>query len=200
MNFRRIFLVKCFLLLFPSVKCSSTKLIYKAVNETVLLSIAAAQSMHEVAWKRDGQSLIQMKDNILKYYVNKNVCRCKILPNGTLQIQQVEKKDSGNYTGTAYRKDGKWIAEEHIMFFVQEPVPQPILSAECVNKTVFVKCEVKQKAKDELFIMELTQFKGRKIQKNVTILELNTRHPGTFRCVVKNQASEKMTEKVFTCS
>ncbi|KFP70556.1 hypothetical protein N310_11546, partial [Acanthisitta chloris] len=111
-------------------------------------------------WKRDGQSLIQMKDNILKYYVNKNVCRCKILPNGTLQIQQVEKKDSGNYTGTAYRKDGKWIAEEHIMFFVQgernhlrcacpfslfsEPVPQPILSAECVNKTVFVKCEVKQ--------------------------------------------------------
>lgn len=80
------------------------------------------------------------------------------------------------------------------------PVPQPILSAECMNKTIFVKCEVKQKTKDETFTIELTQDKSKKIQKNATSLELHTRHSGTFRCVVKNQVSEKMVEKVTKCS
>ncbi|KFW84107.1 hypothetical protein N305_13321, partial [Manacus vitellinus] len=108
-------------------------------------------------WKRDGQRLVQLKDNDVKYFVNKDQCRCKILQNGTLQIRQVVKGDSGNYTVTVYERDGKWKAEEKTSFFVQgernhlrcacpfssfsEPVPQPILSTECMNKTVSVKCE-----------------------------------------------------------
>lgn len=81
-----------------------------------------------------------------------------------------------------------------------EPVPQPILSAECRNKTVSIKCEVKQKTKNETFTIELTQDKIKKIRKNETMLEMHTRNSGTFRCVVKNQVSEKMAEKVIKCS
>ncbi|KFQ99698.1 hypothetical protein Y956_12389, partial [Nipponia nippon] len=111
-------------------------------------------------WLRDRQRLLQIKDKKVKYYVNKDQCRCKILLNGTLQIEHVVKEDSGKYTVTVYQDDGKLKAEEDIMFIVQgernhlrcacpfssfsEPVPQPILSAECMNKTVSVKCEVKQ--------------------------------------------------------
>lgn len=69
-----------------------------------------------------------------------------------------------------------------------------------MNKTISVKCEVKQKTKDETFILELTQDKSKKIQKNATKLELHTRYSGTFRCVVQNQVSKKMAEKVITCS
>lgn len=81
-----------------------------------------------------------------------------------------------------------------------ERVPQPILTAECRNKTVFVKCEAKQKTKDEIFTIELTQDKTKKIQKNATKLEMHVQNSGTFRCVVKNQVSEKMAEEVIKCS
>ncbi|KAM6100017.1 T-cell surface antigen CD2-like isoform 2-T2 [Theristicus caerulescens] len=141
-----------------------------------------------------------MKNNKIKYYVNKDQCRCKILVNGTLQIERVVKEDSGKYTVTVYQADGKLKAEEEKMFIVQEPVPQPILSAECMNKTMSVKCEVKQKSKDETFIIELTQNKSKKIQKNATKLEWHTWYSGTFTCVVKNQISSKKAEKVFKCS
>lgn len=171
-----------------------------AVNESALLSITAAGSIYDATWLRDRQRLLQIKDKKVKYYVNKDRCRCKIFLNGTLQIEQVVKEDSGKYTVTVYQQDGKLTAEEETIFIVQEPVPQPILSAECVNKTVSVKCEVKQKTKDETFIIELTQDKSKKIQKNATRLELHTRYSGTFRCVVKNQVSEKTAEKVIKCS
>ncbi|XP_038012294.1 T-cell surface antigen CD2-like [Motacilla alba alba] len=200
MNFRRIFLIKCLLLLFPSVKCSSTSWIYKAVNETALLGITVPGSIYEATWWRGGQRLVQVKDNKTKHFANKEQCRCAILRNGTLQIQRVEKEDSGNYMVMVYQQDGKLKAEENIMFFVQEPVPQPILIAECRNKSVSVKCEAKQKAKDEVFTIQLTQPNGKKIQKNATMLEWHGWNSGTFRCVAKNQVSEKMAEKVINCS
>ncbi|XP_071419947.1 T-cell surface antigen CD2 [Pithys albifrons albifrons] len=200
MNFRRIFLVKCLLLLLPSVKCSVVNQIYKAVNETAFLSIAVPGHIYEAKWKKDGKRLGMIKNNEVKYYVNKDECRCAILQNGTLQIRHVVKGDTGNYTVTVHEKDGKFKAEEATLFFVQDPVPQPILNGECVNKTAFVKCEVNQKAKDEAFIIELIQPNERKIQNNTSMLELQTRLSGTFRCVVKNQASEKMAEKVIKCS
>ncbi|KFQ02209.1 hypothetical protein N329_09923, partial [Haliaeetus albicilla] len=114
-------------------------------------------------WLRDSKKLLRIKDKKVKYYVNKDQCRCKIFLNGTLQIEQVMKEDSGNYTVTVYQQDGKLKAEEVMNLVVQavgtsmlaagracpfssfsEPVPQPILSAECMNKTISVKCEVKQ--------------------------------------------------------
>ncbi|XP_053791158.1 T-cell surface antigen CD2 [Vidua chalybeata] len=208
MNFRRIFLVKCLLLLFPTVKCFSTSWIYKAVNETALLSITAPGGIYEATWRRGGQRLIQIKDNKAKHFVNKDRCRCAIFRNGTLQIERVEKEDSGNYTVMVYQKDGKLKAEEYIMFFVQEPVPQPILTAECKNKSVSVKCEAKEKAKDEAkekakdeaFLIELTRPNGIKIRKNATMLEWHGWNSGTFRCIAKNQVSEKIAEKVINCS
>ncbi|KAF1648792.1 hypothetical protein FQA23_0001388, partial [Aptenodytes patagonicus] len=111
-------------------------------------------------WLKDRKRLLQIKDKTVKYYVNKDQCRCKIFLNGTLQIERVMKEDSGKYTVTVYQENGKLKAEEDTMFIIQgernhlrracpfssfsEPVPQPILSGECMNKTVSVKCEVKQ--------------------------------------------------------
>ncbi|XP_009555479.2 T-cell surface antigen CD2 [Cuculus canorus] len=200
MNFWRILLVKCLLLLFPSVKCSVSNWIYMAVNESALLNItAAAGSIYDATWLRDRKRFLQIKDKKVKYYVNKDQCRCKVFLNGTLKIERVMKEDSGKYTVTVYEQDGKLKAEEDIMFIVQEPVPQPILTAECRNKTILVKCEAKQKTKDETFIIELTQEKNKKIQKNATSLDLTTQYSGMFRCVLKNQVSKKMAEKVIKC-
>ncbi|KFQ31001.1 hypothetical protein N331_10442, partial [Merops nubicus] len=111
-------------------------------------------------WQRDRKRLLQIKDKKVKYYVNKDQCRCKIFLNGTLQIEQVVKEDSGKYTVVVYQEDGKLKAEEDTMFIVQgernclrcacpfssfsETVPQPVLSGECMNKTISVTCEVKQ--------------------------------------------------------
>ncbi|KAM4904884.1 uncharacterized protein FYW23_016260 [Sylvia borin] len=206
MNFRRIFLVKCLLLLFPSVKCSSTSWIYKAVNETALLSITAPGSIFEATWMKHRQRLVQTKNKNVKYFVNRERCRCAMLRNGTLQIQRLEKGDSGNYTVMVYQQDGKLKAEENTVLFVQEPVPQPNLTAECRNKSVSVKCEVKwkdeakEKARDEAFMIELTQPNGKKIQKNATVLEWRGWNSGMFRCVAKNKVSEKMAEKTIKCT
>ncbi|XP_069725766.1 T-cell surface antigen CD2 [Phaenicophaeus curvirostris] len=201
MNFWRIFLVKSFLLLFPSVKCSVSKWIYMAVNESALLNITAVTgSIYDATWLRDRKRFLQIKDRKVKYYVNKEQCRCKIFLNGTMQIEQVRKEDSGKYTVTVYQQDGRLKAEEDLMFIVQEPVPQPILTAECRNKTVSVKCEAKQKTEHETFIIELTQGKSKIIQNNATSLELITQYSGMFRCVFKNQVSKKMSEKVIKCS
>ncbi|XP_010155393.1 PREDICTED: T-cell surface antigen CD2, partial [Eurypyga helias] len=201
MNFKRIFLVKCLLLLFPSVKCSITNPIYMAVNESALLSFAAAAgSVYDATWLKDRKKLLQIKNKAVKYYVNREQCRCKVFPNGTLQIEQVVKEDSGKYTVIVYEKNGVLRAEEDKMFIVQEPVPQPVLSGECMNKTLSVTCEVKQKTKDETFTIEIIHEKRKIIQKNVTRSELHTHYSGMFRCVAKNQVSEKAAEKVITCS
>ncbi|XP_032908256.1 T-cell surface antigen CD2 isoform X2 [Catharus ustulatus] len=201
MNFRRIFLVKCMLLLFPSVKCFNTSWVYRAVNETALLSIAAPLTpgnSYYVIWNKGGQRLVQLRGTNTKYFVNREQCRCAMLRNGTLQIQRLQKEDSGNYTVMVYQ-DGKLKAEEKTIFFVQEPVPQPILTFRCGKKNVSVKCEAKQKAKDEAFTTELTQPNRKKIQNNSTTLEWHGRNFGMFRCVVKNQVSENMAEKVIEC-
>ncbi|XP_032844091.1 T-cell surface antigen CD2 isoform X2 [Tyto alba] len=181
-------------------KCSVTKWIYAAVNESVLLSTPTAGSIYDATWVRDRKKLLQIKDKKVTYYVRKEQCRCKVFMNGSLQIEQVVKQDSGQYRVTVYHQDGKLHTEEETEFIVQEPVPQPILNAECINKTISVKCEARQKTKDETFIIELTQDKSKKIQKNATSLELHTRYSGMFRCVVKNQVSEKAAEKVIKCS
>nr|XP_026651618.1 T-cell surface antigen CD2 isoform X1 [Zonotrichia albicollis]XP_026651619.1 T-cell surface antigen CD2 isoform X1 [Zonotrichia albicollis]XP_026651620.1 T-cell surface antigen CD2 isoform X1 [Zonotrichia albicollis] len=179
---------------------SSTSWVYKAVNETALLSIAAPGSIYEATWRKGTQRLVQIRDNRAKHFVNKEQCRCAILRNGTLEIQRLEKEDSGNYTVQVYQKNGQLKAEESIMLLVQEPVPQPILMAECRNKSVSIKCEAKGKAKDEVFLIELTQPNGKNIQKNATVLEWRGWNSGTFRCVVKNKVSEKMAEKAINCS
>ncbi|KFW10270.1 hypothetical protein N326_02817, partial [Eurypyga helias] len=111
-------------------------------------------------WLKDRKKLLQIKNKAVKYYVNREQCRCKVFPNGTLQIEQVVKEDSGKYTVIVYEKNGVLRAEEDKMFIVQgernhltracpfspfsEPVPQPVLSGECMNKTLSVTCEVKQ--------------------------------------------------------
>ncbi|XP_067145899.1 T-cell surface antigen CD2 [Apteryx mantelli] len=199
MNFRRIFLVKCLLLLFPSAKCAVTKWIYMPVNDSVHLSVAAAGSIHQAMWMRD-KKLLQIKDMITKYYVNKDQCRCKIFLNGTLQIEQLVKNDSGKYTVLVYGQDGKLKTEEDTMLIVQEPVPQPNLSVDCVNGSVLVTCEGKQKTKDHMFIIEVMQDKIKKIRRNTTKVEFYTHYSGMFRCVVKNQVSEKTAEKKIKCS
>ncbi|KAM8819889.1 T-cell surface antigen CD2 [Eudromia elegans] len=198
MNFGRILLIKFLLLLFPSVKCAVTKRIYMAVNDSVLLNVAAAGSIHEVTWIRD-KRLLQIKDTKPKYYVNKDTCRCMIFLNGTLQIQQLVESDSGKYTVLVYDQEGKLRTEEDTMLIVQEPVPQPHLSADCANKSILVKCEGKQKTKDHMFMTEIMRDKIKKIQKNATKVEFLTRYSGTFTCVVKNQVSEKTVEKKIDC-
>ncbi|GAB0177856.1 T-cell surface antigen CD2 [Grus japonensis] len=181
---------------------SVTSEIYMAVNESAFLSIAAAAAgkVYDATWLKDKQKMLQLKNNNVKYYVNKEQCRCKILPNGTLQIERVVKEDSGNYTVMVYQQDGKLKAEEVMKFIVLDPVPQPVLSAQCVNKTATVMCEVKQKTKDETFLMELTRDKSKSMQKNATKLELHRQPSGTFRCVVKNEVSKKTAEKLIKCS
>ncbi|XP_015153687.2 T-cell surface antigen CD2 isoform X1 [Gallus gallus] len=197
MNFGRIFLVKCLLLLFPKAKCTSTINIYKAVNETALLNFTA-ENMHETVWSRGNEKLLQIKDKKIKYYVEKTRCRCKVLLNGTLRIERLVKEDSGIYKVSAYDKNGKLKADETVVLIVLEPVPQPILSAECINKTLYVKCTVK-KTEDQVFTIELTQDKINKSQTNVTEVEFTTRHSGRYRCLVKNQVSKKTTEKEIKC-
>lgn len=93
--------------------------IYRAVNESAFLNITAAGSLYEVRWLKDSKKLLQIKDKKVRYYVNKYQCRCKIFLNGTLQIEQVMKEDSGNYTVTVYQQDGKLKAEEVMNLVVQ---------------------------------------------------------------------------------
>lgn len=100
---------------------SNTSWVYRAVNETALLSIAAPLipgNSYYVIWTKGGQRLVQLRGTNTKYFVNREQCRCAMLRNGTLQIQRLQKEDSGNYTVMVYQ-DGKLKAEENTIFFVQ---------------------------------------------------------------------------------
>ncbi|EOB02714.1 T-cell surface antigen CD2, partial [Anas platyrhynchos] len=166
-------------------------------------------------WSRNDQRLLQIKNKKIKYYTDIKVCRCFVLSNGTLQILNVVKEDSSMYTVRVYHEDGKLKAEEKTELIVQgernlvrpacplscfsEPVPQPIIYAECINKTTAVKCEVKQATKNQTFTMEVVYDKITK-KSNLTKMEFTTTHSGRFRCTVKNKVSEKTTEKQVKCS
>ncbi|XP_032054516.1 T-cell surface antigen CD2 [Aythya fuligula] len=198
MNFRRIFLVKCLLLWFPNVKGADTRTIYVVVNGSAFLNIMTTETVHEATWSRNDQRLLQIKNKKIKYYTDSKGCRCNVLSDGTLQIQNVVKEDSGMYTVLVYHEDGKLKAEEKTKLIVQEPVPQPIIYAECINKTTAVKCEVKQATKNQTFTVEVVYDKIKK--SNSTRVEFTTTHSGMFRCTVKNEVSEKTTEKQVKCS
>ncbi|XP_035171158.1 T-cell surface antigen CD2 [Oxyura jamaicensis] len=198
MNFRRIFLVKCLLLWFPNVKGADTRRIYVAVDGSAFLSIMTTGTVHEATWSRNDQRLLQIKNKKIKYYTDRKGCRCNVLFNGTLQIQPVKKEDSGTYTVLVYHEDGKLKAEEKTALIVQEPVPQPIIYAECINKTTTVKCEVKQTTNNQTFMIEVAHDKIRR--SNLTKVEFTTTFSGRFRCTVKNEVSEKTTEKQVKCS
>lgn len=105
--------------LFFSLTGSIINRIYVAVNESALLSTATADGdVYEATWLRERKKLLQLKDKNVKYYVNKSQCRCKLFLNGTLQIERVVKEDSGNYTVTVYRQDGKLKAEQDTILTV----------------------------------------------------------------------------------
>lgn len=100
-------------------KGADTRRIYVAVDGSAFLNIMTTGTVHEATWSRNDQRLLQIKNKKIKYYTDSSGCRCKVLFNGTLQIQHVMKEDSGTYTVLVYHEDGKLKAEEKTALIVQ---------------------------------------------------------------------------------
>ncbi|KAM7179820.1 T-cell surface antigen CD2 [Macrochelys suwanniensis] len=208
MNFKGIFLAKCLVVLFSCVKGSANEAhkAYGILGGSVFLNIPDFQveKPHEIRWFKLAILLMKVKNSTVKTYRDKE--KYNLFFNGTLKIDRLVEEDSGNYKVTVYDDRGSLQVEKNLTLSVQEIVSKPEIKRTCSQKSITVKCEVKQKKKP-----------GIRLLQNNSILSVRepTNTNGTwqiqyqysakiqtakFQCEVKNDVSKKTTDQEIKCS
>ncbi|XP_005313398.2 T-cell surface antigen CD2-like isoform X1 [Chrysemys picta bellii] len=208
MNFRGIFLAKCLVVLFSCVKGSTDKApkVYGIRNDSVFLNIPdfKVEQQQEVSWLKNILPLTKGKGSVVKYYKDKE--KYEQFPNGTLKIDHLVEEDSGNYKVTVYNDTGSLQVEENLILSVQEMVTKPEIKWTCSQKSIKVTCEVKQKNRPALRLLQnnKTLFERQPTDAN-GIWKIEYQHKAKnrtakFQCEVKNDVSMKTTDQEIKCS
>ncbi|XP_026128371.1 T-cell surface antigen CD2 [Carassius auratus] len=176
--------------MFSTGKCVSS-CIYKAAGDKVVISFndAKLQKDNELRWTHDKQKVYIRKGSQIK--VNK----LNVNEDGSLILENVQKDQSGEYKVIIYDTDGKLIKETVQQLCVLEPVPEPTVIFECVEKGVYLNCSAVNN--DEVVVSWMKN--GIKTNATRAILHVTSSElkPGdTFSCTVSNQISKKSTEVV----
>ncbi|XP_034647769.1 T-cell surface antigen CD2 [Trachemys scripta elegans] len=208
MNFRGIFLAKCLVVLFSCVKGSENKIYteYGIRDGSVFLNITGfkEEKQQEVIWLKNSSRLAKDKGSDVRYY--KAGKKYELFPNGTLKINRLVEEDSGNYKVTVYNSTGNLQVEENFILSVQEMVTKPEIKWTCSQKSITVTCEVKQKNKPALRLLQnnKTLFERQPTVANgIWKIEYQHKaksHTAKFQCEVKNDISMKTTDQEIKCS
>ncbi|KAM7178065.1 T-cell surface antigen CD2-like [Macrochelys suwanniensis] len=208
MNFRGIFLTKCLVVLVSCVKGSANEAhkVYGVQNGSVFLDIPDFQveKQHEVRWFKLSLLLVKVKNSAVKHYRDKE--KYNLFFNGTLKIDRLVEKDSGNYKMTVYDDRGHLQVEKNLILSVQEIVSKPEIKWICSQKLIKVICEVKQKSKPALYLLQNNRmlFVNGPIYANDTWkIEYQSKDKiltAKFLCEVKNDISKRTDDREIKCS
>uniref|UniRef100_A0A8C3ITE8 Uncharacterized protein n=1 Tax=Chrysemys picta bellii TaxID=8478 RepID=A0A8C3ITE8_CHRPI len=208
MNFRGIFLAKCLVVLFSCVKGSADEdpKVYGIQNSSVFLNIPdfKVEKQQEITWLKNSIHLTKGKGSNVKYYKDRK--KYEMFTNGTLKIDCLVEEDSGNYKVIVYNGMGSLQVEKNLLLSIQEIVSKPEIKWICSQKLIKVICEVKQKNKPALYLLQ-----------NNTMLSVNgpiytngtwkIEYPpkariltAKFQCEVKNDVSKRTDDQEIKCS
>ncbi|TFK10331.1 collagen alpha-2(I) chain-like [Platysternon megacephalum] len=207
-NFRGIFLAKCLVVLFSCIKGSANEApkAYGIQNGSVFLNIPdfKVEKRHEISWFKITSLLVKVKNSTVKHY--RDIEKYMMFLNGTLKIDRLVEEDSGNYNVKVYDDRGQLQVEKYLILNVQEIVSKPEIKWICSEKLIKVICEVKQKNKPALHLLQ----NNRMLSVNGPIYTNGTwkiEYPpkariltAKFQCEVKNDVSKRTDDQEIKCS
>ncbi|KAG6934506.1 CD2 molecule, partial [Chelydra serpentina] len=180
--------------------------VYGVRNGSVFLDIPDFQveKQHEVRWFKLSLLLVKVKNSAVKHYRDKE--KYNLFFNGTLKIDHLVEEDSGHYKMTVYDDRGHLQVEKNLILSVQEIVSKPEIKWICSQKLIKVTCEVKQKSKPALYLLQNNRmlFVNGPIYANDTWkIEYQSKDKiltAKFLCEVKNDVSKRTDDQEIKCS
>uniref|UniRef100_A0A672T7S5 Ig-like domain-containing protein n=1 Tax=Sinocyclocheilus grahami TaxID=75366 RepID=A0A672T7S5_SINGR len=164
--------------------------IYKAAGDKVVISFddEKLQEDNELRWTHNKQRVylkkgLQIKLNMLN-----------VSEDGSLILENVQKDKSGEYKGIIYDAEGKLRKETVQQLCVLEPVLEPTVMVECVEKGVNLTCSPMSKT-------EVVSWMKNGIKTNAThaflhVISSELKPGDNFSCTVSNQISKKSAKNV----
>ncbi|XP_004480628.2 T-cell surface antigen CD2 isoform X2 [Dasypus novemcinctus] len=184
-----------FLLIFDfSTEGADTEEKWGALNRDIYLDIIGflgKQEIDDIRWKIDNIQIARFTKN-----KGTSLPPYEVFANGTLKIKHLMSNDSNTYKVSVYDSGGKSTFEKAFKLKVLEGVSKPVISWNCINKSLT--CEVEE-GTDPVLTLYLnkkgTPTKGRKITKIFTS-KLNP----LVRCEARNDVSKEAGEENVSCA
>ncbi|KAK2905335.1 hypothetical protein Q8A67_007134 [Cirrhinus molitorella] len=165
--------------------------IYKAVGDKVVIPFdgASLPAYNELKWTHNQTRVYYKKGSQIKN------SELNIDQHGSLVLENVQKDKSGEYRGITYDADGSLIKETVQQLCVQEPVPEPTVLVECVEKGVNLTCSA---VNDKSMVVSWMK---NSMKANVTraVLYVNSselKSGDNFSCTVSNKISQTSAKEV----
>ncbi|XP_043105275.1 T-cell surface antigen CD2-like [Puntigrus tetrazona] len=164
---------------------------YSAVGEKVVISFDGAklQEGDELRWTHDEVRVYFKKGSKVK------VKELDVDEDGSLILTDVQKDKSGEYKGIIYDSEGSLIKETVQQLCVLEPVSEPTVVVECVEKGVNLTCSAENNRE------VLVSWTKNGITTDSTLaflhfLSSEIKSGDSFSCTVSNQISQKSAKEV----
>uniref|UniRef100_A0A671N1V9 Ig-like domain-containing protein n=1 Tax=Sinocyclocheilus anshuiensis TaxID=1608454 RepID=A0A671N1V9_9TELE len=122
---------------FPTIAFNQImSLEYKAVGDTVIIPFEGAKLLadNELRWTHNTRRVYLKKGSQVK------LSEFNVTQHGSLMLENVQKDNSGEYKGIVYNAEGTLIKETVQQLCVLEPVPDPTVLVECIEKGVNLTC------------------------------------------------------------
>ncbi|XP_016424106.1 carcinoembryonic antigen-related cell adhesion molecule 2-like [Sinocyclocheilus rhinocerous] len=118
-----------------------------------------------------------------------------VTQHGSLMLENVQKDNSGEYKGIVYNAEGTLIKETVQQFCVLEPVPDPTVLVECIEKGVNLTCS----AVNNNAVVVSWMKNGMKANATHAVLHVSSselKSGDNFSCTVSNMISHKSAKEV----
>uniref|UniRef100_A0A673GS92 Ig-like domain-containing protein n=1 Tax=Sinocyclocheilus rhinocerous TaxID=307959 RepID=A0A673GS92_9TELE len=166
------------------------KLLLTAGDKVVIsFDDAKLQEDNELRWTHNKQRVYLKKGSQIK--LNK----LNVSEDGSLILETVQKDKSGEYKGIIYDAEGNLIKETIQQLCVLEPVPEPTVMVECVEKGVNLTCSAVNN--DEVVVSWMKN--GMKANVTHAVLHVSSselKSGDNFSCTVSNKISKKSAKNV----
>ncbi|XP_077335623.1 T-cell surface antigen CD2-like [Lithobates pipiens] len=153
---------------------------------------------YTVEWKKENTRLRRKKPGDPPQALD-SACNCKILPNGTLYLQHLEREGQMKYLAEVHDKDGVKKCNTEVIVIGQYPVDTPFMNYTCneKKKKVEVRCYISQGTDPELHLKydgTVKTGKGKSLSQSFTI-----KQDANVTCTAKNEVRETSHTVTLSC-
>uniref|UniRef100_A0A8C1DKS5 Ig-like domain-containing protein n=2 Tax=Cyprinus carpio TaxID=7962 RepID=A0A8C1DKS5_CYPCA len=161
-----------------------------SVGDTVIIPFEGAKLLadDELRWTHNKKRVYFKKDSQVK------LSEINVTQHGYLILENVQKDKSGEYKGIVYNADGTLIKDTVQQLCVLEPVPEPTVLVECLDKGVNLTCSAVNNS-------EIVSWMKNGMKANVThaVLHVSSselKSGDNFSCTVSHLGRHKSAKEV----
>uniref|UniRef100_A0A672L6W1 Ig-like domain-containing protein n=1 Tax=Sinocyclocheilus grahami TaxID=75366 RepID=A0A672L6W1_SINGR len=161
-----------------------------AVGDTAIIPFEGAKLLadNELRWTHNTRRVYLKKGSQVK------LSEFNVTQHGSLMLENVQKDNSGEYKGIVYNAEGTLIKETVQQLCVLEPVPDPTVLVECIEKGVNLTCSAVNN--NEVVVSWMKN--GMKANATHAVLHVSSselKSGDNFSCTVSNMISHKSAKE-----